>query len=515
VAGAALALYARTLGRFFVSDDFLNLERGTFRTLAEGLALFSTRHVDFYRPLARLHFGVMAGLFADRVLLWNLASALLHALASIAAARLALDLLGPRRARTATFTGVLFALHYLHVEPVVWASGVATLLVMLWILVAQHLFRRARETGRPRDRALSVAAFALALMSQETAVAFVPLLVLTTWVWPPGKGASARRWPTAREAAPYGVLLLAYAWVASTIDRGGSASPYRFALGAHVLKNATFFALGGFVPVRYWEVQALWSDARAAGGLLSFLKALLGRPSLSVPIAAGAVLLVLAWRHGGRDVRGALGWVAVASAPFLLLAGSGERFQYLASFGACLALASAAETGWRRARSAPARRAFYGACAAGVVAMIAAAVDRQNDWLLASRWTRGLVDRWGYFRLFEPTSPIELWGVPDHWRSAWVFRNGFPSMVRLYWEGRPYWREEERPAGAPTAYRVRVLTRTDGTIAVGPVLGKDRGAPRPPLRDDADADRGGVDTPGRGSYSPSGVGVPTDAKSSS
>jgi hypothetical protein len=63
-----------------------------------------------------------------------------------------------------------------------------------------------------------------------------------------------------------------------------------------------------------------------------------------------------------------------------------------------------------------------------------------------------------------------------------VFRNGFSSMVRLYWEGRSYWREEERPEGAPPAYRMRVSLRRDGTLAIVPAEGE--GAPRPALREE-------------------------------
>ena len=61
VAAAAIAIYAGSWGHYFVSDDFLNLERGMFRTVADALALFSLHDTDFYRPLARLWFGVLAG----------------------------------------------------------------------------------------------------------------------------------------------------------------------------------------------------------------------------------------------------------------------------------------------------------------------------------------------------------------------------------------------------------------------------------------------------------------------
>lgn len=498
IAAAAVAMYAATWDHFFVSDDFLNLERSTFRTVAEGLALFSTADVDFYRPLARLHFGVLAGLVSDRVEVWNVANTLWHALVALLAARLAASLLGRGRERVAVATGLLFAVHWIHVEPVVWASGVAGLLATAGILAALLLFRRARETGRARDAAGSVAAFAGALMAQETAVAFVPLLLVTTWVWPPaaGRGGSPRR-PTLAEAAPYAVLLAAYAVIATSIDRGGEASPYRFALGPHLVKNAAFFALGSFVPVRSWEIQDLWVASASGGGLAGFLRSLAGRPGLALPLLAGALALPVAWRRGGPDVRGGLAWIAAASLPFLPLPGSGERFHYLPSFGACLVLALLGEAAWRRARGS-ARRAPAAAAAALALGLIVAAnLDRQSDWRIAGQWTRGIVERWAYLRVLDPASPVEFLGVPDHHRSAWVFRNGFPSMVRLYWQGRPYGRAEDRGADAPPAYRIRVEALGDGGIGMAPARGEERGLPRPPLVDPPPAPGSGEAAAGR------------------
>lgn len=480
IAVLAIALYAPTWGHFFVSDDFLNLERSTFRTLAEGLALFSTRDVDFYRPLARLHFGVMAGFFADRVIAWNVVSTLLHALVSIAALQLARDLVGRERDRVAVVAGVLFAVHYLHVEPVVWASGVATLLSTFGVLVALLFFRRARRTGRSRDRAISVVALGGALMSQETAVVFASLAIVTTLVWPVPSAPGVARPRPFHEVAPYGIVFAAYALVATSLDRGGSASPYRFEAGPHVLKNLAFFAFGGFVPVRYWQVQDLWSSG-GSSDLAHFAQQMLARPDLSLPLAAAAIGLAFGWRRGDRTARGGFAWIGAAALPFLLLPGSGERFHYLPSLGACLALGSwitAAEDRLRaRGRTRIARIAL------GVVAAVSvgAALDRERDWHVAARCTRSLVNRWSYFRLFDPRYPVEFVGVPDARRSAWVFRNGFPSMVRLYWEGRPYWREEERPLGAPVAYRVRTSFGEGGALAVAPVRGEGRGAERPPL----------------------------------
>lgn len=464
VAAAAIAIYAGSWGHYFVSDDFLNLERGMFRTVADALALFSLHDTDFYRPLARLWFGVLAGSFGSSVLVWNVAGTLLHAGVSLLVLRLARSFLGPSRARAALGAALLFAIHYLHVEPVVWASGVAGLLATGGILAALLAFRRARRTGRARDAVLSVASFAAALASQETAVAFVPLLLATTWIWPPAdaKGGS-RRLPSIGEALPYAVLLAAYAWIATSIDRGGDATPYRFALGGHVVKNAAFFGIGSFVPARYWELQELWSGA---GGLPAFLAALAARPLLLVPLLAGAAIWPWALLRGDRDIRGGLAWIAAASLPYLLLPGSGERFHLLPSAGACLVLACAAERWWDSTTSRVPRRGRALACAAVVCAFAASHLDRQHDWVVAGRWTRSIVSRWSYFRQSPPDETIEFVGVPDHYRSAWVFRNGFPSMVRLFWDGRRYARAEDRAGEAAPDRRFRVYPQPSGNLGM-------------------------------------------------
>lgn len=456
----AILMYAGTLHHFFVSDDFLNLERNGFRTVGEGLSLFSTTDTDFYRPIPRLHFGILQGIASDRVEIWNAVGLLLHGMASFLAFALARDLLGRDRESAARWAGVLFAVHFIHVEPVVWASGVTTTWVTLFLLAALLLHRRSRRTGRARDLALSVAAFGGALLSKETAVAFVPLWLVTLWVWPghDGRRRTFPRHPTVAEAVPYAVLLGAYVLVVAGIDRGGDASPYRWVPGAHLVKNALFFAFGGFLPIRYWELQQLWAQS---AGLSAFVSAGLGRADLMLPLVTGGLGLLLLVVRGDRDVRGGLAWIAAASLPFLLLPGSGERFQYLSSFGACLALgASLARIG--RART----RFLVGALV--VLVFVAGNLDRQRDWRHASRWTRAIVSRWDYLKGRRSDERIEFVGIPDAYRSAWVFRNGFGSMVRLYWERRPYWREENRAAGAEPDLRMLVELSPGGALAMFP-----------------------------------------------
>jgi hypothetical protein len=459
VLAASLALYGATLGHFFVSDDFLNFERNRLGSPGDAVAFFSTGDVDFWRPLARLHVGVLRAVAGDRVVVWNLTGVVLHALAAWLVAALAASCLGPRSARAAGWAGVFFAVHFIHPEAVVWASAVTTLWSTIFVLAALLAFRRARRTGRARDRAAAVLAFAAGLAAKEEAVAFVPLLFLTTWWWPVEGAGTRSRLPSARELAPFAIVVAAWAVVVGGIDRGGDASPYRVELGAHVARNAAFFALGGFVPLRFWEVR----DLCAGTGVGPCLAGLARRPDLALPMLAG--LLALAWLagRGSRDVRGGLLWIFLAAGPFLLLTGSGERFLYLPSAGACLVWALVCqelfESGTGRGR-----RAARLLAAAALALHVAGNVDRQRDWSTAAAWTRGITDLWTVLEPRDPETPVELAGIPGEWRSAWVFRNGFDSMVRLYWRGRPYVRQGEHPDAPSPAERLAVILRPDGTV---------------------------------------------------
>ncbi|HET9886154.1 MAG TPA: hypothetical protein VFR10_01485 [bacterium] len=470
---ASFAMYLRTLSHYFVSDDFLNRERNTLVTLADAFHFFSTSDVDFYRPIPRLHFGILQGLFVDQAGPWNFAGLALHALASALAALLAIDLLGPRARTAAMFAGLFFALHFIHVEAVVWASGVTSVYDAIFLFAAILWFRRARRTGSIRARTLSVIAFAGALLSKESAVVLALLLPLTTALAPitGREGRATSKWMTFPEALPYLILLVAHAVIVLPIDRGGDLSPYRMSIGANVLKNAAFFFLGNFVPLRYFELQQLWSASQPNGvdAFATFVSGMIRHPLWIAGIVAGAAAIGFAAWRGGRNAHLFLLWILAASAPYVFLGGSGERFLYVPSFGACALLGMACA--WIRQHRAtfPGRAAgSYAAIALLFAMQIFGNLDRQDDWLTAAKWTRGIVSRWSYLRGIDSERTIEFVGVPDRYRSAWVFRNGFSSMVRTHWQGRDYWREEERGTHQPAAMRMGVMLNPAGNVGMLP-----------------------------------------------
>jgi len=179
----------------------------------------------FYRPISReLYFGFLYLLGPDHPLWGHAANAALLLLAVTLVGLITRKLAGPR---AGYFAAVTFA--SLGALPVLvgWASGSQDLLAIVFVLVALW----AQLSGR---RILALFAMACALLSKETAVAFVPAIVLARWL------AGERPYQIRGSLVGFGALVAAWAAVHPGIrllltgraESGGSSVAYLTAAGA-------------------------------------------------------------------------------------------------------------------------------------------------------------------------------------------------------------------------------------------------------------------------------------------
>jgi tetratricopeptide (TPR) repeat protein len=156
----------------------------------------------WYRPLTMLSYAANAHLGVGPFG-FHLINIALHSLASIAVFALARRLLASEAGALAT--ALVFATHPIHTEAVTSVVGRAELLAALFALGALLAAARADGASRPSPwRAVSLAAFAAALLSKESALATLPLVgVLHCWLAAP---------PRLRRLAS---LLVSYVLVAS------------------------------------------------------------------------------------------------------------------------------------------------------------------------------------------------------------------------------------------------------------------------------------------------------------
>ncbi len=200
------ALYAPALSYGFISyDDPLYVFNN--RVVSQGLTwegirwAFGSQHYGHYHPLTWLSHQLDVSLFGMDGRGHHATSLALHAASS-----LLLFLFLHRSTEQIGRSGVtalLFALHPLHVEPVVWiASRKDVLSTLFWMLALVAYERYCRAPTRLRYLAVLVA-YVAGVLSKPMAVTLPAILLLLDY-WPLRRlvvSGSARQWPEPQAAA--------------------------------------------------------------------------------------------------------------------------------------------------------------------------------------------------------------------------------------------------------------------------------------------------------------------------
>jgi protein O-mannosyl-transferase len=175
--------YLGTLSFGFVYDDNISIVRNAaIRSFASVPHMFtSTGYVYLYRPLTNLWLCANYALFGLSPTWWHLATVALHVLITYLVFLVAYELVRDRG--TAFTAGLLFGIHPVHVENVAWVSAVNDLLMSALLLASFLVFLRSRNAYGKAKPGLSLALFALALLTKETAVVFPVLILVFSWMF--------------------------------------------------------------------------------------------------------------------------------------------------------------------------------------------------------------------------------------------------------------------------------------------------------------------------------------------
>lgn len=370
---ATVALvYANTLANQFVMDDELYILRNPQVTDPSLHRLFSPNPVStLFRPLTFASLALNWSISGSSPPSYHLMNLVLHGVVTWLLYILLLELLGgaPEAMAVAFAAALLYAVHPIHTEAVAWAVGRAELLAAGFLFAGWILHLRDRP-------AASLACFAAALLSKESAVAFFPLVVL-------GDCAIGRWKPRIRYALAAGLLLL-YLGAVWKIE-GGRFGPAEipFADNPLVHLSASWRILNALrVAWRYIALQA-WPAVLSCD--YSFNQIPIYRDwhhTLPAALAAAAILGVWLWvarvRRAPWALAGGIYFAGFAvTANVVLPTGTimGERLAYLPSAGFCLLLA----LGWNWIRRKKEYLA-WGVLAAVVFGFSVRTVARNRDW---------------------------------------------------------------------------------------------------------------------------------------
>jgi hypothetical protein len=238
---AAALPYLPTLGYGFVYDDapqivhnpdilsFQNVPR-FFTEFISKAGVHDSRQAVFYRPLFYAQLCLTRVLFGPGPFGFHLVSLLFHIGNTLLLYVVALRLgLGSAAARLAA---LLFAVHPVHVESVVWPSASPDLMVLGAALVSLLAFLNAQEIKKSAAvrcgwRGLSLLAFLAALFVKETSLIILPLLIAIVFLEPfflkPVSNVSTLR-RLAVNLAPYLGITLFYLLVRTHVLHGLAAT---------------------------------------------------------------------------------------------------------------------------------------------------------------------------------------------------------------------------------------------------------------------------------------------------
>ena len=310
-----------------------------------------------YRPLVTLSYALdraLAGLDARH---FHLTNVVLHVGASLAAYFLVRAWIPA----IAAWAAMLFAVHPVHTEAVTWIVGRAELLCGAFLFLALLL--------APRRYVLASCLAFLALASKEMAIS-APLLLLLPVLF---LGAQEERIRPA--LVGFAVVLLLYLGIRAGVL--GWLTPQgddRFQSGASVVERLPwmFAAYGQYVRLSLlpfglsvdhpWEAAPTWGDPQAL---------------LGVVLVASSCAIAWSLRRRQPWLPVAVGWFFLALVPvshlFPIGATYAERFLYIPSLGACMAIAALLQR---------IRAPRVGACALAVLVLTWAGltVRRNQDW---------------------------------------------------------------------------------------------------------------------------------------
>jgi protein O-mannosyl-transferase len=370
--GLSAAVYGNTLGNSFTYDDFLYVLNNPLVTKPTLAGFFhATEFSNVFRPILFASFSLNWILGNVNAIGYHLLNLLLHAAVTLLLYLVLRELLGHvEKAETIAFVAAaLFAVHPIHTEAVSSIVGRSELLAAGFLLGAWLLYLSDHFTP-------ALFCFVLAMMSKESAIAFLPLVVAGDYVRGKWKPVMRYVW----------IAVVALAYVALMFKAQGGV------LGEHgvdFLDNP----LAGLPPrlrvlnsVRVaWKYVALLVFPARLSYDYSYNAIHLysdWRHTLPAAVAALAVVALWIWavrtRRTGGVLAGALYLAGFAATSNILIRTGtimGERLAYLPSAGFCLLVALVWIWGEKRQPTVA-----WGLLIVILVALGARTVIRNRDW---------------------------------------------------------------------------------------------------------------------------------------
>jgi protein O-mannosyl-transferase len=359
----AVIVSINTLSNDFASDDVQQVLNNDFikkfsnLPVAFASSVWAFTSVDivytvdpYYRPLFSALFTLNYALFGSHAWGWHLINLLIHAAVTYFVFAAIKEATG--RKWLAVITASLFAVHPAHAESVAWVSGVTDPLMGLFLIPAFYFYARWRRQGRNYRLVVALALYFLALLCKEAALA-LPVMVAYCELFYFNNSLSFnarfKRFAllSALFAVPSAIYFLMRYHAINALFGGSPRYPLVFGIATIPLATIKYLALI-LIPANY-SYQHYTPLVETVATL-----------RLAAPLVLLAALIAAIILSKSQILKFAAAWFAIMLLPVLAALQQfepgylvQERYLYIPSIGACLALALGIE--WM------AKRKWFGA----------------------------------------------------------------------------------------------------------------------------------------------------------
>lgn len=191
---AVLICYAGTLGHGFVHDDeYEILNNPAVQDISQWNQFFAhpawtflskagrASGSNYYRPIQYLTYGIIYHLVGSKPWGYHLYKMLLHLAVCLLLFHLAR--LAIKNDSVALMAGLIFAVHPINTEAVSWISGITDVTCAFFLLLACIFHLRDLKKQNWVNPVLIALFYFLALLSKETAIVLIPLLLFILFLW--------------------------------------------------------------------------------------------------------------------------------------------------------------------------------------------------------------------------------------------------------------------------------------------------------------------------------------------
>lgn len=175
IISASFVCYWPTSDIFFVTDDFLWLERAKFQIINNPLSIFKSEGL-YFDPLVYLSFWLNYIISGLNPIGYHLVDIVIHTINAILVAYLA-SLLTQNKV-AAFFSGFIFAVSFTNADSVIWPSSRVDILSAVFYLGAIVSYLSFQRRMRIGFYCLSILFFAISLSAKSTPI-ILPVVILT------------------------------------------------------------------------------------------------------------------------------------------------------------------------------------------------------------------------------------------------------------------------------------------------------------------------------------------------